>query len=376
MSNKLKLLAAGSSIALVALGASPALAGGTLAGSIITNTATVDYKVGGVTQTTASATNTLTVDRKVDIRNIAVDAAPVTVVPGQLNAVTVFTITNKSNSIMDIGLAAATQGSGTVGLYNATPTTYTANFLPPSSIVFHTGSAAGAVITYLDEVPIDGSVTIYAVDTSAIPLSATNGQYGGITVTATAQQGGVSGTQGSNVSQSTPYANGAVTVSNQPSNNVFAEPAGYGTDVLNNGIAVASDVWVISAPVLTVTKYSYVVWDPINGTTSPKSIPGAEVRYCIAVSNAAGGATATNVTVGDTLPTQVTGVVGSGFINGTYGAACNTGAYVNGANTTAATGTGTSGASGGTITATSASGTLANLAAGTTETLYFDVTIN
>jgi uncharacterized repeat protein (TIGR01451 family) len=38
-------------------------------------------------------------------------------------------------------------------------------------------------------------------------------------------------------------------------------------------------------PVLLVTKLSQVVSDPVNGTTDPKAIPGAEVRYTLTVTN-------------------------------------------------------------------------------------------
>jgi len=65
MTYKLKLLAAGSGLAMAALGASPAFASGTTAGTVISNTAKVDYTVGGVAQTQLSAVNTLTVDRKI-----------------------------------------------------------------------------------------------------------------------------------------------------------------------------------------------------------------------------------------------------------------------------------------------------------------------
>lgn len=372
MTYKLKLLAAGSGLALAALGASPVFASGTTAGTVISNTAKVDYTVGGVAQTQLSASNTLTVDRKIIVTTAVVDAAPVSVTPGQAGTATspvlVFSVTNSSNAVIDIGLAAVAQASGVAVGFSKT-----SNFVAGNTYVFHTGSVAGPIVTYLDEVPIDQVTNIYVVNTTptAIPLTATNGQFAGVTLTATAEQSGAAGTQGAVVTQNSSGNWGGATVLN----NVLAEPAGFGTDVKNDGVSVASDVYVVSAPVLSVNKLSYVVWDPVNLTTSPKAIPGAIVRYCIVVTNAAGGASATP-TVGDTLPGQVTAVANSLFLNGTN----STGPLT--CNTSFAgftTGTGASGAAAATqitTATTSISNALNALAGGSSETLYFDVTIN
>ena len=118
---------------------------------------------------------------------------------------------------------------------------------------------------------------------------------------------------------------------------------------------------------LTVAKQSRVISDPDNGTTNPKFIPGALVEYCIVVSNAATGAAANTVNIGDQLPTQTTYETAYGiFQGGTY---------------TGTPGTGTcnlDGTAGGTFSATppTVSGTLGTLAAGATRTLYFQVRIN
>jgi hypothetical protein len=87
------------------------------------------------------------------------------------------------------------------------------------------------------------------------------------------------------------------------------------------------------------------------------------MEYCIAVANAAGAATATNLGISDPLPGTVLYSSAYGiFLNGTVtGATCNT-----------------DGTAGGTYTAatTTVSGTLNNLAGGATSTLRFRTTIN
>ena len=59
-----RLLGVASTLVLVALGANPAYAAGTLAGTSITNTAQINYSVSGVAQTAGTASNTVLVDRK------------------------------------------------------------------------------------------------------------------------------------------------------------------------------------------------------------------------------------------------------------------------------------------------------------------------
>ncbi len=54
---------------------------------------------------------------------------------------------------------------------------------------------------------------------------------------------------------------------------------------------------------IAATKTSSIVSDPVNGTTDPKAIPGAIVRYCITLTNT-GTATASNLIAADALPPE------------------------------------------------------------------------
>jgi uncharacterized repeat protein (TIGR01451 family) len=57
---------------------------------------------------------------------------------------------------------------------------------------------------------------------------------------------------------------------------------------------------------LTLVKTSSVISDPINGSTNPKAIPGAIVRYSILVTNTGATAVDSNsVLLIDSLPTQM-----------------------------------------------------------------------
>ena len=75
-------------------------------------------------------------------------------------------------------------------------------------------------------------------------------------------------------------------------------------------------------PVINVTKISFVVSDPVNGTVNAKAIPGALVRYCITFANP-GTFAATTVVGSDNLPANVvyeTGTLKSGATCGTAAA--------------------------------------------------------
>ena len=99
--------------ALSSVAATPAFAAGTTAGTTITNTATVDYQVGGVAQGQQSASNNFTVDRKINLLVEEVGTVTTNVVPGQTNAVTTFQLTNSSNEALDFALVASQIVGGT-----------------------------------------------------------------------------------------------------------------------------------------------------------------------------------------------------------------------------------------------------------------------
>jgi len=356
MDNKFKLLAA---VALCPLGlaATPAYAAGTQAGTTITNTVSVNYKVGGISQTAQSASNSVTVDRKINL-TMTTAASTTTVAPGATAQVTAYTLTNTSNDTLDFILSVAQQSGGTAQ-HGGTDVFDTSNV-----VIYQDNNANGvvdagdAVITYLDEVAPDTTKNILVV--SDIPNSQTNGQVAGIVLTAQAAAGGSAGSQGV-VLTATSGANTAGV------DNVLADTAGA-TDAANDGKFSVKGDYTVLAPVLTVTKISSVISDPVNGaTSSAKAIPGATLEYCIVVANAAGAATATNVAVSDTLPNTIAYASAYGiFVNGT------------------ATGTApsytcnTDGTAGGIYNAgtTTVTGSLNNLAAGSTETVRFRATIN
>lgn len=346
-----KLLGSAAASAVLIASASPAFAGGTTAGSTITNNVTVAYQVGGVGQTGTGASNTFTVDRKVNLTVAEVGTTTTQVSPGQTAAVTTFTVTNTSNATLDFALA-ATQQTGGAGAHSNTD-----NFDATNVKIYVDTNGNGSYdpgtdleVAYLDELAADASRTVFVV--ADIPLSQVTGDVAAVTLTATSREGSTASTQGAALTETT----GANTAG---MDTVFADGAGA-TDASRDAAFSAKDDYTVLAAALTISKLSTVISDPLNGTTNPKAIPGATIEYCIVVSNAGGSATASNVAISDPLPTTVTYDNGGVFVGGSVtSGVCN------------ADGSNTGSHASGTV-----SGTIASVAAGETKTLRFRATIN
>lgn len=359
MNRTIKRIAMATGVSVVALGATPAFATGTTAGTSISNTATVNYQVGGVSQTAINASNSFTVDRKIDLVVAEVGNATTQVAPGSTAQVTTFTVRNTSNAPLDLALTVSQQSGGTA----AHGGTDTFDVTTPSLFVDTNGNGtyeAGTdtAVSFLDELAADTQRTVFVV--ADVPITQVNGDVAGVRLTAQAYEAGTAGTQGALVTQ-TAGANTAGV------DTVFADAAGV-TDAASDGRHSDDDDYTVSAPVLTVNKQSRVISDPVNGTSNPKFIPGALVEYCIVVSNDATASSAANsVSISDPLPAQTTYETAYGiFVGGTY---------------TGTPGSGTcnlDGSAGGSFNSgtSTVSGTLGSISPGSTSTLYFQVRIN
>ena len=346
MTSMLKHLSGCSLAAIALVAANPAFAAGTIAGSTINNTATVDFRVGGFDQVQQQDSDTFTVDRRVSLTVAEVGSTTTTVNPGQTVAVTAFTVTNTTNAPLDFALTAAqlvggTASHGGTDVFNVTGLTI---YRDEGNGTYDGTETA---VTYLDEIAADGVARLFLV--GAVPNTVSNGQVAGVTLTATAREAGGAAVMGALVTQ-TAGANTAGV------DTVFGDTAGITGDAARDGSHSDDDDYTVAGALLTVDKSSRVVSDPFNGTTNPKLIPNAVVEYCIAVSNGVGGALATNVTVRDNVPSTLTFIPGTIRING---ASCAV-----------------PGPTGGTYAAPQVSGTLNDIAAGSTLTLVFQATVN
>jgi uncharacterized repeat protein (TIGR01451 family) len=341
MTRNMRLFASASVLAVAALGAPPALAAGTASGTTITNNVSVAFKVGGIDQTASTASNDFTVDRKI-IFTVAEDGSATTAVtPGSTASVTTFVVTNTSNTTLDFSLTATQITTGSSGAHSNTDGYDVTNLAVYADTNGNNTYDAGDTRTFVDELAPDTSVRVFIIGDT--PLGTANGGVAAVRLAASAREGGSGGSQGLALSQD----NGA----NQEDvvDTVFADT---GRDNSENAL----DDYTVAAANLTVVKTSTVISDPINTTTNPKMIPGALVEYCITVANAAGAATATNITISDTLPTDTTYVNNSIYVDGD--ASCANGSL------------------GGSQAAGVVTAPLSNIAGGATRSTRFRVTVN
>jgi len=359
MTSKLNTVGIIGLAAITSLAATPALAAGTTAGTTITNTATVDYQVGGVAQGQQSASNNFTVDRKINLLVEEVGTVTTSVVPGQTNAFTHFRLINSSNETLDFALVASQIAGGTAS-HGGTDT-----FNADNVRIYRDNTVTGSVGSwdvgdtlltgYVDELVVDTAINLFVVvdiPTTGANPAVVNNAVAGVTLRATAREGGTASALGVAITETT----GANTAGKDT---VFADIAGVTGDIARDGSHSDNDDYTVQTATLAVTKTSRVISDPFNNTTNPKLIPGAVVEYCIAVANS-GSVAATSVVINDAVPAQLLFSTGTILLNGTVtGATCNA-----------------DGAAGGSYTAPNVSGTIATIAAGATRTLVFRATVN
>lgn len=167
-------------------------------------------------------------------------------------------------------------------------------------------------------------------------------------------------------------ANGNVVVTfNVPVDTIIVEYGNHSLAPTNPGqqaIAIHDVIFCRPTANLTIAKTSNVVSDPTNGTTAPKAIPGATMRYCLLVTNNGSG-TATAINVADALPATTSFVPGSLR----SGATCAGAATVEDDNASGADESDPFGAS---IAGATVAATASTLAPGTALAINFDVTIN
>lgn len=326
----------------------------TAAGTKIRNTASVSYKIGGVDQTApADGEVDFVVDRRVDLSVSALDYT-IDTSPGAEDVAAIFQVTNDTNDVVDMQLNAYNMASGTVtaGPDGAIPAPDDTDNIPSTEAM-----SAGFTLYYDDgdgfdgdetEVEKDGSVYYIpdmaagasiniVVVADAIPAQGDegdaskvqDGDYLAISLEAEARSAyddptGATGLTWVDIDNGdgTPVWDPAAATD---LGDAFAETTNDNTATVQTVFADSADtdsssaagqageeynardasyvVYEVAAASITVTKSSAVYWDPINGFTNPKAIPGAVVLYCVSVENG-GSSDAESVKVTDNVPTN------------------------------------------------------------------------
>ncbi len=300
-----------------AAGAGPAFAAGTSAGTNVSNSFTLDYQVGGVSQTqinTSGSPTLFTVDRKVDLTVTTIANASVS--PGQTGARVVYGVLNSGNDTTAWRLSVKDIAADTFDI-----AAYTARFYTDDGNdgVFTPGvDDAGAGTAYTLGAGVTANVApdarLWVILTGNIPGGATNGQFDDVALIANSFYPTSSldplyaSTPGTEI---TGAASNTLTGAAQ---DVLADgvgTAGSPEDVANDGAHSSTARYTVAAAALTANKTVAVVRTvPVNCATDAIvggfATPGACVVYVISATNsAAASATATAIAISDVLPNEV-----------------------------------------------------------------------
>jgi hypothetical protein len=348
-----------------------AMAAGTLAGTDIVNKATLNFSVGGTAQSpvnssptgnalpgaTGGANTTFKVDRRINLVVATTNSAPVPVALGNTNMVTSFNVTNFTNDAIDVilsninnqplGSTGAT-GTDSENFINTACSMHTtladaqANTNPTTRLVNVPASEVAPAT------PVTVPVFLRCDIQTLVSLSGTNNTYAywnnkvnvvsliGQAAPSTASGGGGAFVEALGVADDAAVVqnvfgdeaggNGGVAGATGTTANGGAGPA---NDIYRDGKHSANSAYKVVTPILTVTKTETLVCDPLNGTASPKRIPGALVKYTIVVANdLTASASGILNTVTDTLQSDLTHDVD--FVTGTSPATCVPGAAPSG----------------------------------------------
>jgi uncharacterized repeat protein (TIGR01451 family) len=292
---------------LLLAGISQAFAAGTVAGTSISNTASVDFSVSGVNQPDVNSNAAaFLVDRRVNLAVAEVGGAYTDVAPGQTARVLTFTVTNTTNAALDFRLSAAHLATGAADPFGGTD-----DFDPSNVLVFvdananNTYEAGTDIVTFLDEVPADATRTVFVV--ADIPAGRPDNDTAGMVLTATAAEPGTAAALGADVTQTAGADTAAV-------DTVFGDGAGD-TDAVRSGSHSDTDAFRVRTATISVTKTSTIISDPFNGAVNPKRIPGAVVEYCVVVANT-GSTTADTVVISDSIAAQPVTFVAASIVAG------------------------------------------------------------
>ena len=310
----LKALLGATALTVFTAGTAQAQNNFTQAGTSVSNTFTLDYKVGGVDQPQIDSTATptlFTVDRLVDLT--VTSNGDNTVAPGATDEELVFSVTNEGNDTQAYSLAIVEETATPDTIDTDAPTGAVPElvyYIDDGNGTFEPGAADGAPVTYNPASPpeLGPDDVLWVVVTQDIPTSGTDGDQADVSLVADTLE-----------PASSPNAGTPVTADGDGTNNltgaaenVLADGSGTGNEVANAGDHSATGSYIlVSADIDGEKVVSVYSEDGMGCATIPGAapvggygIPGACVEYVISVENT-GSAPATDVIVEDILPDEL-----------------------------------------------------------------------
>lgn len=278
------------------LGSSYARAAGTPAGTLITNTATLNYSIGGVPEAPiVSAPASLQVDEIINLTLAWQDGGPVSVATPDTNDPLTFLLTNTGNGVERFTLAR----NNLLGGDNYDPLNGSAG-----AIFLENGLAAGLQTSGPNadtlhvpgvndpDLAADASRIVYVV--SDTPSGLASGNSGLVSLTASSATAGA------------PGAVPGISLAGLGTGGVDAVVGASQAQATRNG------GYLVSGVALSIVKTLASVLDPRGGANVE---PGSVLTYRLTVT-LTGTGSVNNLVITDPLPAETTYVAGSILVNG------------------------------------------------------------
>ena len=185
---------------LLLAGVQQAEALGTVQGTNVANTATVSYAVGGVGQPNINSnTVNFVVDRRINLTVAEVGGTATDVIPGAVDRITTFTVSNSTNGTQDFRLDATNDAAGAGTAFGGVDNFEGANvrvFVDNGNGVYE---PAIDTATFIDELGPDQARTVFVL--IDIPVGQVNSDIAGVTLRAFAANSGGAGVLGADATQ-------------------------------------------------------------------------------------------------------------------------------------------------------------------------------
>lgn len=261
-----------------------AMAAGTVAGTTITNTASVSYQILGEGSGSVSVSASFRVDRVISV--IVTKKSDVNTAPTSTNVAVSFLVTNTSNTSMRFALSAVSKPTNTWTMNNVR--IYRDN---NGSASWDAGDTLYNDAGTFGDLASDASITVLIV--ADAPAGVTIGQAAAYDLVAAAVDAGTLNVSTQTSGLNTPGVD-----------TVFLDAAGSaaGDGAQDGKHSATATFGVSSVSILVSLNKTVTILDQWGGNLA---IAGATLRYTI-VETAAGGGTANNVVFSDALPANTT----------------------------------------------------------------------
>lgn len=272
-------------LATACLLSDPLWAAGTTAGTLIENTARVDFDVNGTSVTVNSNTVSISVDERIDVVVMPLTTQAL-VAPGDPDRGLLFRVTNIGNGTELFAFSFDSNLAGDD--FNPIPNVPAIYFDTDSSGDFSLGDVA--YVPGGNDRLLTPDETVDLLVVNDMPAGISNGQVGRSELSATAATG-----------------NGAP-------GDEFPNQGDGGVDAVlgtSGGIAAATAEYVVADVQLDIIK-SVLISDPFGGS---EPVPGATLTYTVTIEVTNNG-TATNSVFSDPIPANTSYVVSSITLNG------------------------------------------------------------